>query len=294
MISGKHLYKIVILALLLYISSLFYGQKIDDLRSEANEQKMGKPLFKEFASSNPKQKMNTRLNKTLCHKLVKSNLAYFCIGYSAICDQVDGVYAEEKAKDEKLCNLLNRLGSDKCIQHDYAYLYDFLFKNIRHERLNILELGLGSVEDKRFPSQMMAKYTTGASHRAWREYFPNSQIFGADVNPDSVFQEERITTYYADITKNDTLNRMFHQIVVPLDILIDDSLHRPGAQKNLFSVAFHKVKPGGLYIVEDIGKTVLCEEHYQHYIDIGLKDFAFIRTNKVGDSIVSVAVKASL
>ena len=238
------------------------------------------------------QRIEPRLNKTLCHDLNKSNLAYFCIGYSAICDQVDEFYKQEKTKDDKLCNLFNALGSDKCTRHKYGYLYDFLFKEIRYQKLNILEIGLGSVEDKRFKSQMSKRYTPGASQRAWREYFPNSQIFGADINPDILFQEERIKTYYADITKNGTLRKMFDEIAVPLDIFIDDSLHEPGPQKNLFSVAFEKVKPGGFYVVEDIMMQTLCEEHYQHYIDLQLKDFAFIRREKfVNDGILSVVRK---
>ena len=38
----------------------------------------------------------------------------------------------------------------------------------------------------------------GASLRVWRDYFPNAIIYGADIDKDILFAEERIKTFYID------------------------------------------------------------------------------------------------
>ena len=39
------------------------------------------------------------------------------------------------------------------------------------------------------------------------------------------------------------------------DLIIDDGLHEYEAAKNLFFESFHKLKKGGLYIIEDVSNT---------------------------------------
>ncbi|XP_063729563.1 uncharacterized protein LOC134857121 [Symsagittifera roscoffensis] len=234
--------------------------------------------------------LGNELDLTSKCQLMKKN-HYFCIGTSDICGPMDEYTSRGKPNDGELCRKLNEMGSDKCSRHNYPDYYHYFFKKISNRKLNILEIGLGSQVDPRFKSQMKKNFTIGGSQRVWRDYFTNSQIFGADVNPDIIFEEERLKTFHVDITKNETLNAMFDKIGVQLDILIDDSLHEPGPQENLLSVAFEKIKPGGFYIVEDVSSETFCDKALQSYLRRGFKSFAFIRTNKIYDSVLSIIKK---
>ena len=54
----------------------------------------------------------------------------------------------------ELCEIMNRNLSDKGNGwHNYTKLYHELFKHRRHEKLNILEIGIGSI-DPSIPSNM--------------------------------------------------------------------------------------------------------------------------------------------
>ena len=53
------------------------------------------------------------------------------------------------------------------------------------------------------PHHMPIDSTPGASLRAWRDFFPNATILGADLDREVLFEEERITTGYMDQTDGD-------------------------------------------------------------------------------------------
>ena len=45
---------------------------------------------------------------------------------------------------------------------------------------------------------MGEKYNPGSSLRALRDYFPNANIFGADIDKNIVNDQNRIKTFYVD------------------------------------------------------------------------------------------------
>ena len=214
-------------------------------------------------------------------KLALGDQHYWCVGSHSICSPLDEYVKAGKPNDGTLCKLLNEYGSDKCTRHNYGAFYDFFFKRLRMEHLKVLEFGLGPLSP-RFQDPNRS-YTIGASQRSWREYFPNSVIFGADIRKNGLFQQQRLKTFYADITKSDTLKTLFDSIGSPLDILVDDSWHSADAQKTLFSVAYPQMKPGGLYMVEDITAEV-CGELLTSYSKLS-SDIAFIHIYNSGDTI---------
>ena len=70
-------------------------------------------------------------------------------------------------------------------------------------------------------------YKTGGSLRMWRDYFKNAKIFGADIDKDCLFNEDRIKTFYVDQSDKDSIINMWKQIDEnEFDILIDDGCHR--------------------------------------------------------------------
>ena len=96
-------------------------------------------------------------------------------------------------------------------------------------------------------------YKTGGSLRMWRDYFKNAKIFGADVDKDCLFNEDRIKTFYVDQSDKDSVINMWKQIDEnEFDILIDDGCHRFEETIIFFENSINKVRIGGIYIIEDI------------------------------------------
>ncbi len=152
-----------------------------------------------------------------------------------------------------MCNLSTKHGSDKGSRHNYTTFYNLIFDGIKLENLNIFEVGLGT-NNINVPSNMGISGRPGASLRLWKDYFPNSSIYGADVDEGCLFQEERIKTFFVDQTNSETIQKMWLDNFekTEFDILIDDGLHEFNANKNFFDNSILKLKKGGIYILEDI------------------------------------------
>jgi hypothetical protein len=137
--------------------------------------------------------------------------------------------------------------------HNFAEIYSFLFGSRRHEILKVFEMGIGT-NDLSLPSNMGSYGPSGASLRAWREYFPNALIVGADIDRSILFQEERIQTYYVDQLNKDSIGELWQLIGGGgnFDIMIDDGLHTVEAATNLFSYSIDFLKDNGTYIIEDV------------------------------------------
>jgi hypothetical protein len=93
----------------------------------------------------------------------------------------------------------------------------------------------------------------GASLRVWRDYFPNAEIFGADVDETILFNEPRIRTFHVDQTSKNSIDKMWNAIgVSDFDLMIDDGLHTFDAGRSLFENSVAKLSPTGQYIIEDV------------------------------------------
>lgn len=156
--------------------------------------------------------------------------------------------------DCDLADLFNKYGSDKD-RNGYSHLYSILFDKIKNEKLNVLEIGIGTMTPDVMSSMkgyMPDTYLPGASLRAWEEYFPNSQIYGVDVQPDTQFSSDRIQTHLCNSINTDEVDALVQKIGVKFDIIIDDGWHWDEAQRQTLINFFPYVKEGGLYIIEDI------------------------------------------
>jgi len=167
------------------------------------------------------------------------------------------------SRDDKteLCNIMTRNLSDKGNGwHNYTKLYDRLFKNRRNDKLNILEIGIGSVNPN-IPSNMTGGelgkyYRPGASVRGWHEYFHNTQIYCCDIDTAILhFEEERIQGFYMNQADESCLRYLVTDGMlkdVEFDIIIDDGLHHFPTNLKVMDYLLPKVKKGGYYIIEDI------------------------------------------
>lgn len=133
--------------------------------------------------------------------------------------------------------LFAKYPTDKDTDHSYAQPYEELFTPLRHRVKAILELGIDR----------------GGSLLAWRDYFPQAQIYGADILDCRHLDEPRIRTFQADLRIGvEVAGRVLSQLKPhELDIVIDDGPHSLVQQFGCLFLLWPHLKPGGLYIVED-------------------------------------------
>jgi hypothetical protein len=136
--------------------------------------------------------------------------------------------------------------------HTYTDFYSDLFDHCKESVKLVFECGIGS-NDPSIPSNMTVKGKPGASLRMWKEYFCNSQIYGADIDRNVLFSEDRINTFYVDQLNKDTIDSMWSNIQEKdFDLIIDDGLHTYEAAITLFQNSFKILRKNGLYIIEDL------------------------------------------
>lgn len=157
-----------------------------------------------------------------------------------------------------LCYIMHFFGSDKGHPmnegpHSYTRFYYELFQPIRANPIRVFELGLGT-NNTDVPSNMGPNGKPGASLRGWRQFFPNAQIFGADLDQRILFQEDRIQTFYCDQGSPDVIRDLWSkpELQEGFDIIIEDGYHVFQYNVTFFENSFHKLNPGGIYIIEDV------------------------------------------
>jgi hypothetical protein len=143
--------------------------------------------------------------------------------------------------------------------HTYTDIYEIIFR--QDDRIskvkNVFECGIGTTNPL-LNSNMTSNGRPGASLRVWRDFFKNAFVWGADIDKDVLFEEERIQTGYMDQTKPDEIKNFFARTgIEKFDIMIDDGLHTFEAAKCLFETAVNSVGGGllsdeGIYCIEDL------------------------------------------
>ena len=158
-----------------------------------------------------------------------------------------------------LGELMVKHGSDKGGEmnsnHNYTTVYEpllFRYKSMG-SAVNFFELGLGTI-NRNLPSSMWwcLGYRPGASHRAWSEWLPDANIYGADIDPDTLFTKGNIKTFQVDQTDPISIQNMWSQMDETFDVIIDDGLHEFEAGHAFLMNSHHVLKEGGIYIIEDI------------------------------------------
>ena len=161
------------------------------------------------------------------------------------------VYKEHAAETDPtnyVEELMYKYKSDKSRDdHSYVKLYNMLFANIRHTITNITEIGIAA----------------GQSLQAWYRYFPNAEIHAFDIKwyGNGKVEENmnklrpRVHPHIVDLLGPNITNITSQLGFMPesMDIIIDDGPHTVRSQEGFLQKLFPAVKPGGYYIIEDIG-----------------------------------------
>jgi SAM-dependent methyltransferase len=145
-----------------------------------------------------------------------------------------------------LTELANKYKSDKGTKeggcHAFSEIYDDYLINQRDIATNVLEIGIWD----------------GSSLNMWYDYFPNAKIIGLDIEDKKQYENERITCKLIDQSSEDALSDFVLNCDVLFDFIIDDGSHHMRDQQITFAHFFNLLKPGGIYVIEDL-HTSLCK-----------------------------------
>jgi hypothetical protein len=171
----------------------------------------------------------------------------------SVCDFVQSL--SHDSPSGVLGEFFSYFGSDKSTNHNYDLVYEKILGDPTRVS-GILEIGLGTNNTK-IISNMGSAGKPGASLRAFRSYCPNARIFGADIDQDILFSEEKIQTFFVDQLDSNTFNYLARQLPSSLDLIIDDGLHSIDANMRTMTFALPLLKVGGWLVIEDIGDNSL-------------------------------------
>jgi len=156
----------------------------------------------------------------------------------------------------ELTRLANLVGTDKGTTtgaaHGYSLVYETVFGPLRHQpRVDLLELGL-AIGGPELGGDADRPVSGSPSVDMWLGYFDAAHVVGFDISDFSEIRHERFHFVrgdggkVADLEQIAALGRRF-------DVIIDDASHASFHQQLGLATLFKLLKPGGLYIVEDLG-----------------------------------------
>lgn len=161
-----------------------------------------------------------------------------------------------------LTEIANLHGSDKGTLgpsprrpgRNYTDVYEAFLRPLRNEPITILQVGLGVQGHAPVGRAAPGRRDVGAaSLRTWYDYFPSARVLGADVDPSPHLDDDRVTTFVLDQGDPESLTALCDSLGdLELDVVVDGGSHRPDHQQLTLGHLFPRVKPGGLYIVENL------------------------------------------
>lgn len=142
-----------------------------------------------------------------------------------------------------LKDLFNKYDCDKHRKHRYDQVYQQLFEPLKDKPINFLEIGVFH----------------GASTAAFHDFFPNATFYGLDLfvrtraEDLEVMKRERTHWLKADSTNPGVRTQVMKAFPgVKFDVILDDGLHTPKANRQTFENLSPLLNEGGMYIIEDV------------------------------------------
>ena len=149
----------------------------------------------------------------------------------------------------QLAHLFAKHGTDKCV-HRYDYSYTLLFEpHYTRSSRRVLEVGIGTGHCN--------------SLRAWLDFFPSAIVHGYDKRPYTLdadlLTNKRLVIKTNIMTGQKTSGgqvqvdeKWVAKNVPECDVIIDDGCHKHACQIETLNIFWPRLRPGGLYIVEDM------------------------------------------
>ena len=125
--------------------------------------------------------------------------------------------------------------SDKISHHGYHRFYPWFLTHLRGQNVNFLEIGIDKTE----------------SLKLWKGYFGNVNLHGIDID-EKEFNDTEVTLHKIDQSNSLELDQFVADVGIKFDVILDDGSHVPEHQILTINKLWNLVKPGGIYIIEDI------------------------------------------
>ena len=159
----------------------------------------------------------------------------------------------------QLERLFTTYGTDKGIW-GYTPAYETHLAPMRNTVTRVLEIGICGFRD--IPNNVV-----GASLFAWRDYFPLAEVYGLDNDGRFIFNDQdRIHTALCDAYDSVKLAAQMHRWDTTFDFICDDAVHDPVPQINLALMLWPRLKPGGVYAIEEACPYKLPDNDISHLI----------------------------
>lgn len=158
-------------------------------------------------------------------------------------------------KASPMSDLADRYGSDKgtitahsmlYAAHGYAEVYDRVFRPFTREPVTLLEIGLHT------PSVYTGTPVDAPSLRMWSEYFSAATVIGFDRNDFSDVVIPGTIILRGNQSSRADLQACMRTAQEGFGIVIDDGSHQSSHQQISLATLFPAVRPGGLYVIEDL------------------------------------------
>ena len=131
--------------------------------------------------------------------------------------------------------IISQSDSDKVSHHGYHRFYPWFLNHLRGQNVNFLEIGIDKTE----------------SLRLWKGYFNNVNLHGIDID-EKEFNDTEVTLHKIDQSNSLELDKFVATVGIKFDVILDDGSHVPEHQILTINKLWDLVKPGGIYIIEDI------------------------------------------
>ena len=133
----------------------------------------------------------------------------------------------------------------------YFDLYDSILCEFRYKDIRLLEIGVFK----------------GQSLKMWKNYFPNAQIVGLDIDKDCKrYKEDRV-----EIVIGDQLDGSLLKSLGNFDVIIDDGGHEPAQVMGSLDIMYPFLNAGGWYIMEDIHHTQQHPDFFLKLLDCTIR-----------------------
>ena len=121
--------------------------------------------------------------------------------------------------------------------HGYAKFYENYFKNIKNEKLNILEIG---------------SFYGNASASLFF-YFRNSFLYAGDIFPDLFrYKSKRVKNFFVNSSEEVSIKDNIIAKNIQFNIIIEDASHSFKDQIISLFMLFKSLEPKGLFIIEEL------------------------------------------
>jgi hypothetical protein len=140
--------------------------------------------------------------------------------------------------------------SDKVTAQSYQFVYGLYLTPLRYNKISLLEIGLGCG----------MKHGPGKSLKLWKEFFSNVTI---DIIEKNKLCAESYRSQVNKLFLGDQSDFEFLESIGPnnsYDVIVDDGGHSRKQQIHSLIGLWECLKPGGVYVIEDI---YLAEEGHK-------------------------------